>query len=84
MDVAYQIMQEHIVRNNHMTNALPCINTQQIAAKAISKGQQLLTNALYAVNMKPSMPKTKPNTAPIGGAQCFSNFTWGAKSWNIE
>ena len=28
--------------NNHMTKALPCINTQQTAAKTISKDQQTL------------------------------------------
>jgi hypothetical protein len=37
-------MQEHIVQNNHMTKALPCINTQKTAAKTISKGQQTLLN----------------------------------------
>ena len=35
-------MQEYIVRNNHMTKPLPCINTQQRAAKTISKVQQTL------------------------------------------
>jgi len=30
------------VLNNHMTKALPCMNTQQIAIKTISKVQQTL------------------------------------------
>ncbi len=30
--------------NNHITKALPCINTQQFAAKTISKDQQPLRN----------------------------------------
>jgi len=40
-------MQEHIVLNNHMTKALPCINTQQKAAKTISKNHQTLINSKY-------------------------------------
>jgi hypothetical protein len=32
--------------NNHITKALPCINTQQTAAKIISKDQQTLLFAL--------------------------------------
>jgi len=30
--------------NNHIIKALPCINTQQTAAKTISKDQQPLVN----------------------------------------
>ena len=42
MDVAYLTMQEHIVRNNHMTKALFCIKNQQAAVKTTSKNQQTL------------------------------------------
>jgi len=43
-------MQEHIVLNNHMTKALPYINTQQVAAKTIFKDQQtLVTGELKAL-----------------------------------
>ncbi len=35
-------MQEHIVLNNHVTKALPCIKPQQTAAKTISKAQKTL------------------------------------------
>lgn len=42
MDVAYLTMQEHIVRKNHMTKALPCMKNQQVAVKTTSKNQQTL------------------------------------------
>ena len=38
---------KHIVLNNHTTKALPCINTQQTAAKTISKDQQTLMVQLH-------------------------------------